>query len=128
MIEVVPLNPEAPGQKPKRKWKRQFVQVPYQWVGRLRQARHVGTLKLAHWLLDVWWRNNDGQPIVVSNIKAQEEAKLPPRSKSKALIELRELDLITINRQQRNAPRVVLKHADMLLTRTKHGPDRAQEH
>ena len=126
-IEVEHLNPE-PNPQPRRQWKRNFVQVPWFWAGRLRQAKHVGTFKLAFWLLYEWWSKNDGQPITVSNIKAREEAKVPPRSKSRALTELRELDLITVERQQPRSPRVVLKHADTLLTRTKHGPRMAQEH
>ena len=65
--------------KPK-KWRRQFVRVPWAWVERLRTAKRVSTYRLALLLIYEHWRLG-GRPIVLSNVSAsQPKACRPDRS------------------------------------------------
>jgi hypothetical protein len=93
--------------KPK-KWQRHYVNVPWQWVERLRGAKRISTYRLALVLLYEHWRTG-ARPTALSNVFALAEG-LPARSKWRALAELESLGLIHVKRQRRHAPRVVLRH------------------
>jgi hypothetical protein len=91
-----------------KKWRRQYVQVPWAWVERLQSARRIGTYRLALVLVYESWRLG-GRPIALSNVSALAEG-LSRRSKWRALAELEQLGLIKVQRRRRHAPRVSLRH------------------
>jgi DNA-binding MarR family transcriptional regulator len=103
----VPVDPRVQ-RKPAnaKKWHRRFVHVPWEWTVRLRAAKRVSTYGLALLLLYEHWRNG-GQPIVLSNVLAA-DVGLPRRSKSRALAELEQLELVRMERHPRKSPRVTL--------------------
>jgi hypothetical protein len=88
-----------------RKWRRQFVRVPWSWIERLQKAKRVSSYRLAMVLIYEHWRTG-GRPVVLSNVTMQQEG-LSRRSKSNALVELETLGLIQVKRRRRRAPRVV---------------------
>jgi hypothetical protein len=103
------IDPErvAKPAKPK-KWRRQFVRVPWAWVECLQKAKRVSTYRLALVLVYEHWRTG-GRPVALSNVFAHAEG-LSRRSKWRAIAELESLGLIRVTRHQRRAPRVVLQH------------------
>jgi hypothetical protein len=94
--------------KPRSKWRREFVRVPWEWVERLQAAQRISSWRLAVLLLYEHWRTG-GRDIAVSNVLAR-DIGLSCRSKGRALNELENLDLIEVRRRRRTAPRVALKH------------------
>ena len=100
------LEQEAP--KPRTKWRREFVVVPWEWAERLQAAKRISSWRLAVLLLYEHWRTG-GRDITLSNILAR-DIGLSCRSKSRSLNELEKLDLIEVRRRRRTAPRVALKH------------------
>lgn len=96
-----------PMPKPSR-WRRQYVQFPWEWVERLQAAKRISTYRLALVLVYESWRLG-GRPITLSNVAALAEG-LSPRSKWRALAELEQLGLIKVERRRRHAPRVSLRH------------------
>ena len=94
--------------KPRSKWRREFVRVPWEWAERLQAAKRIGSWRLAVLLLYEHWRTG-GRDIALSNILAR-DIGLSCRSKSRGLNELENLDLIEVRRRRRTAPRVALKH------------------
>jgi hypothetical protein len=103
--EATELEQEAA--KPRSKWRREFVRVPWGWVERLRTAKRISSWRLAVLLLYDW--RIGGRDIALSNILAR-DIGLSCRSKSRGLNELENLDLIEVRRRRRTAPRVALKH------------------
>jgi hypothetical protein len=104
-LERLRVDPADLQHKPKRKkWRREFVQVPCTWLERLRRTKRVSTYRLAHLLLYEFWRTGK-RPVVLSNISAQAEG-LSARSKWNALAELEGLGLVRIERAPRKSPRV----------------------
>ena len=101
-----PRSPHRRKQRPT--WQRHYIMLPWTWADRLQKARGVSTWRVAVLLLYEHWRR-DGQPVVVSNILTQ-DLGVPPRSKTRALLELQALDLIAIDRKRRKSPRATLKH------------------
>jgi len=91
-----------------KKWRRQFVWVPWTWVEQLRSAKRVCTYRLALVLLYEHWRQG-GRPITLSNVFTDAEG-LSRRSKWRAIAELEGLGLLQVKRRRRHAPRVVLRH------------------
>jgi hypothetical protein len=103
------VDPERIRQRARpTKWRRQFVRVPWQWVESLRDAKCIGSYRLAMLLLYESWRLG-GRPITLSNVSTLNEG-LPRRTKWRALTELESLGLIEVRRRRRHAPRVVLRH------------------
>jgi hypothetical protein len=103
------VNPADLQRKPKRKkWRREYVRVPWEWVERLQSSRRVSTYRLALLLLYEFWRTG-GRPVVLSNASAQAGA-LPRRSKWRALAELEGLGLVRVERALRKSPRVTPLH------------------
>jgi hypothetical protein len=93
--------------KPK-KWRREFVRVPWEWAERLQKAKRVSTFKLAHLLLYQHWRTG-GRPLVLSNVSVRAEG-LSRWTKWLALAELEQLGLVRVERRKRQAPQLVLQH------------------
>ncbi len=108
-IQKLRVDPEFVQQalKAKRKeWRRVFTVLPRSWEIRLLGATRICTYKLATELLYLHWLNK-GKTIAVTS-KVAAAAKLSTRSKSRALAELEQLGLITVDRGVRRAPRVTL--------------------
>ena len=108
-LERLLVNPADLQRKPKRKkWQRQYVQVPWTWVERLQSAKRISTYRLALVLVYESWRLG-GRPITLSNVSALAEG-LSRRSKWRSLAEFEQLGLIEVERHRRHAPRVSLRH------------------
>jgi hypothetical protein len=90
-----------------KKWRREFVRVPWGWVEHLREAKRVSTYRLALVLLYEHWRTG-GRLIVLSNAGMRPEG-LTRQSKWNALVELRDLGLIKLETRSRKSPRIVLR-------------------
>jgi hypothetical protein len=91
-----------------KKWRREFVRVPWGWVEHLREAKRISTYRLALVLLYEHWRTG-GRPIVLSNVGVRPE-ELTRYSKWRALAELQALGLIQVETRSRKSPRIVLRH------------------
>jgi hypothetical protein len=97
-LRVDPATLVHKARKPK-KWRRQYVRVPWAWVERLQAARRVSTYRLALVLVYESWRSG-GRPIVLSNMLSKAEG-LSRRSKWNALAELEALGLVRVKRRPR---------------------------
>jgi hypothetical protein len=84
----------------------QFVQVPWTWLERLAQSRSANTYRVAVTLLYLHWKVNGG-PIKLANGMLAMDG-VSRWSKQRALDELEQFALITINRRQRKSPIVTL--------------------
>jgi hypothetical protein len=108
-LEILRVDPERVRQPAKlRKWRREFVRVPWEWAEHMRDVRSGSVYRLALLLLYESWRLG-GRPVTLSNVSALTEG-LSRRSKWRAMSELERLGLIRIERRRRHAPRVVLRH------------------
>jgi hypothetical protein len=106
--------------KPRSKWRRECVRVPWKWVERLQSTKRVSTWRLAMLLLYEYWHiqlpkkkgrattSNSRDEICLSNILAQ-DVGLSRRSKSRSLDELEDFDLLDVKRRPQTSPRVLLK-------------------
>jgi hypothetical protein len=65
------LTPERAGSVGRaataKRHRQQFVKFPRSWVGQLQDARHIGSYRIALYLLFQHWKS-DGRPIRLSNI------------------------------------------------------------
>jgi hypothetical protein len=93
--------------RPKR-WRRHYVNVPWQWVEQLRTTKRVCTYRVALLLLYEHWRTG-GQPILLSNVGVQGEG-LGRRSKWNAIAELQGRGLIEVEAVRGRSPRITLCH------------------
>lgn len=98
------------GKQRRSKWRRQWVRVPWGWVERLRPVKRGTTYQLAFLLLYEHWRNG-GRLTVLSNILAR-EVGLSRQVKWRALVELERRGLVKVERRQRQAPRLILRHLE----------------
>jgi hypothetical protein len=101
-----PRSPHKRKQHPT--WQRHYIMLPWAWVDRLQKAKGISTWRVAVLLLYEHWRH-DSRPVVVSNVLMQ-DLGVPPRSKTRALVELQALDLIVLDRGRGKSPRATLKH------------------
>jgi hypothetical protein len=92
-------------QRPKKRWRRKFVQVPWGWVFKLSFSRSANTYRLALYLLYEHWKA-DGKPIKLSNVGALQGADVRRHAKWRALLELETLDLVQIERHPGRSPRI----------------------
>lgn len=92
--------PFVPNKLQKRQ--KQFVMVPWTWVDRLTTAHHIGTYKVALYVLHLNWKRS-GQPFALPN-RALEGHGVNRWSKWKALRELEQLGLIRVERRLRKSP------------------------
>jgi predicted transcriptional regulator len=98
--EIVERRVRVPAKIQKRR--RQFVQVPWVWIEQLAKARHIASYRVALYVLYQHWKNA-GEPFTLSNAAVEGVAR---GTKWRALRELEQIGLITIERRQRKAPRV----------------------
>ena len=101
-IEVETLESEVPA-KPKRAKRGQFVQVPLIWVERLQTARCLGSYRLALHLLFEHWKWG-GKPVKLSNVALAKFGVGDRETKSRALLELEQLELISVERRPKKSP------------------------
>ena len=87
-------------------WRQQFVQVPGVWVERLAKARHIATYRIALHVLYRHWKTS-GEPFTLSNGMVAMEG-VGRRAKWRALQEMEQLGLITIERRKRKTPRITV--------------------
>ena len=77
-LERLRVNPADLQRKPKRKkWHRDYVQVPWTGSSAYSPSKRVSTYRLALLLLYEFWRTGK-RPVVLSNISAQAEGLSPP--------------------------------------------------
>ena len=92
-----------------RKIRRQrghFVRVPWTWIARLAKARYTATYRVALHILYRHWKNR-GEPFTLSNGMVAMEG-VSRWQKWRALRELEQLGLITIERRKRKTPRITV--------------------
>jgi hypothetical protein len=89
-----------------RQRRQQFVQVPWTWLERLAQSKSANTYRVAVTLLFLHWKGN-GDPIKLANGMLAMDG-VSRWSKQRALDELEQFGLISINRRQRKSPIVTL--------------------
>jgi hypothetical protein len=106
-LAALRVAPERVRKLAPKKWRREFVRVPWAWVERLRETKRVSTYRLALVILYEHWRTG-GRPIVLSNVGMRSEG-LTRQSKWNALEELGGLGLIEIETRPRKSPRIVLR-------------------
>jgi hypothetical protein len=110
-LATLRVDPERVRQPARpKKWRRQFVRVPWHWVERLQETRRVSTYRLTLLLLYEHWRMG-GRPVLLSNIGLADE-RIGRRSKWRALAELEQLGLIELKRRRRHAPRAIVRHVN----------------
>jgi hypothetical protein len=101
--EVCAVTPK----KIKRR-RRQFTMMPGIWQERLVGARYIASYRAALHILKRHWENS-GEPFTLSN-GAMELEGVGRGAKWRALLELEQLELITIERRKRKSPRVTALH------------------
>ena len=96
------------GSAPKklRKQRQHFIKIPWTWVERLVEARHIATYRVALHVLYRHWKGG-GLPFTLSNTSVADEGVTQWR-KWDALRELEQLGLITVERRRRRSPRITV--------------------
>jgi hypothetical protein len=89
-----------------RKRRQQFVLVPWTWIERLAQSQSANTYRVALTLLFLHWKGN-GDPIKLGNGMLAMDG-VGRFAKYRALTELEQYGLITVNRRPRKSPIVTL--------------------
>ena len=107
-LAALRVDPERVRQPARpKKWRRQFVRVPWQWVERLQAAKRISTYRLALVLL-YETGGPGGRPIALSNVSAL-QPKVCPRDRNGALSpSSNSLGLITGEAPQPACPASVL--------------------
>ena len=104
------LTPERAGSVGRaataKRHRQQFVKFPRSWVGQLQDARHIGSYRIALYLLFQHWKS-DGRPIRLSNI-ALVGMGVSREQKRRALWELERLGLIRVERRRYRSPLVTV--------------------
>jgi hypothetical protein len=89
-----------------QKRREHFVQMPWTWVERLAKARYIATYRLALHVLYRHWKG-DGQPFTLSNGMVAMEG-ISRGQKGRALDELEQLGLLTVERRPLRSPRITV--------------------
>jgi hypothetical protein len=89
-----------------QKRRRHFVKVPWIWIERLAQAHYIATYRVALHLLYEHWKKHGG-PISLANGALRAEG-VTRFAKWRALGELEQLGLISIERRRRQSPKIAL--------------------
>src|SRR4051794_31033117 len=105
-LRIAPKRVTKPAKA--KRWRRHYVNVPWQWVEQLRTTKRVCTYRVALLLLYEHWRTG-GKPIVLSNSGVLAEG-LARRSKWNAITELRDQGLIEVEAVRGKSPRITLCH------------------
>ena len=103
--EVIRQRRVAPRSRKIRR--RHFIKVPCAWVERLQAARYVVTYRLALHLLYESWRRSS-RTLSLSNRALGREGVTLRGKKWRALRELEQFHLVTIERRPRRAPLVTI--------------------
>jgi hypothetical protein len=90
-----------------QKERNHFIKVPMVWVERLAGVHHLATYKVAMHVLYQHWRGGS-EPFTLSNV-ALVRRGVDRFAKWRALSELEQLDLITIERRPNRSPRITVK-------------------
>ena len=103
-IAVDAINTATPAKKKRKPFEVSFVKLPNFWIDRLRHARKVSTITLAHVILrEAFKRERVGGEIVLST----EVTRLARQVRARAVKELRELELIETEQNGNQAVRVI---------------------
>jgi hypothetical protein len=86
------------------KRRKHFVMLPYVWVEALINCKHAGTWCVAVQLVYLDWKNNHA-PIKVANTTLDGVTRW---SKNRALLELEDLGLVSVERRPKKSPIVRL--------------------
>ena len=106
-LRIDPTDPTwAAAAKPKAKWRRRYVRVPWSWIERLKTSTRASTYRLALLLIYEHWRRG-GRAIRLTNV-ALAEVGVSRRAKGPALEELERFGLIKVDRRPRKSPLVTL--------------------
>jgi hypothetical protein len=102
------LNPELWAVVPTkiRKRRQHFIQVPWTWVEKLSKTQSANTYRVALYLLFLHWKGN-GTPIKLANGMLAMDG-VTRFSKWRALRELEQAGLITIERHPRKSPTIAV--------------------
>lgn len=87
-----------------RRRRQQFVKVPWTWIERLTAAHHIATYRVALFVLHRSWKAG-GKPFTLSNGAVDGVSRW---QKWRALQELEQLGLITVERRERKSPRIAI--------------------
>jgi len=102
-IAIDTINTATPARKKWKPFEVSFVKLPKFWIDRLRHARKVSTVTLAHVILREWFKHQQlGGEIVLST----EVTGLARQVRARAVNELRELGLIETEQNGNQAVRV----------------------
>jgi hypothetical protein len=103
-IAVDTVNTGTPAKKKRKPFEVSFVMLPNFWIDRLRHARKVSTITLAHVILrEAFKRQHVGGEIILST----ETTGLSRQVRARAVSELRELRLIETEQNGNQAVRVI---------------------
>jgi len=96
------------GSAPKKlqRQRQHFIKVPWRWVEQLAKARHIATYRVAHHVLYRHWKGG-GLSFTLSNTAVVGEG-VAPGTKWRALRELEQLELITVERRKRRSPLITV--------------------
>jgi hypothetical protein len=89
-----------------QKRREHFVRVPWPWIEQLAKARHIATYRVALHVLYRHWKGG-GKPFALSNTAMGDQGVSRWR-KWEALGELEQLGLITVERRNRQSPRIAV--------------------
>ena len=104
-IAIDTINTATPARKKRKPFEVSFVKLPELWIERLRHARKVSTITLAHMILrEAFKRQIVGGEIVLST----KATGLSRQVRARAVNELRELGLIETEQNGNQAVRVTL--------------------
>ena len=103
-ITIDTINTATPARKKRKPFEVSFVKLPELWIERLRHARKVSTITLAHVILrEAFKRQYVGGEIVLST----ETTGLSRQVRARAVKELKELELIETEQIGNQAVRVI---------------------
>ena len=108
-IETEPVATGVPA-RPKRRWQRQFVTVPWIWVKVLKAAKNIATYRMVHYLLYEYWRNG-GRPVKLTTV-VMADIGVGRHAKFRALRELERLSLVSVEYHRGKAPVVTPLHTE----------------
>ena len=106
-LETLRVDPAKHKPTKSEKWRRHYVQIPWDWIEQLKPTKRSCAYQLAYWLAYEHWRTG-GRPIVLSNA-ALKEMGVARRSKWNALAELEKYGMVLVQRRPRKSPIVTVR-------------------
>ena len=104
--ELVAKGKQASPTKPKKR-RQHFVRVPWMWMEKLIGCRGQ-TLRIAFVVLYLDWKSK-GRPVKLAN-KLPQMVGVSRRAKWRALTDLENLGLISVERRAKKSPMVQVQH------------------